>query len=131
MVDVPKSYPIKFLINYSFHSGKYIFLGETSHAFHPVAGQGLNLCWRDVESLTNLISSPLFKQSKFLIPYLYSFSRFFDILLISIITDCLVRYSRTNINLFFLPRYLVFFVLKKSNIVRKTILNILTYGLQI
>ena len=131
MVDVPKSYPIKFLLNYSFHSGKYIYLGETCHAFHPVAGQGLNLCWRDVESLTNLISSPLLKQSKFLIPYLYSFSRLFDILLISIITDSLVRYSRTNINLFFLPRYFVFFVLKKSNIARKVILNILTYGLKI
>ena len=130
IVDDPKSYPINFLLNYSMHSGKYIYLGETSHAFHPVAGQGLNLCWRDVEALTNLISSPIFNKSKFLLPFLYSCSRLFDILLISIITDSLVRYSRSNINLFFLPRYFVFFVLKKSNISRKFILNILTYGLQ-
>ena len=92
-----KSYPIKFLLNYSFHSGKYIYLGETAHTFHPVGGQGLNLCWRDVESLTKLVSKPFFKKKKFLIPFCYSICRFVDVLSISFLTDCLVRYSRSNI----------------------------------
>ena len=56
LIDSPESFPIRFLINSSFHSGKYIFIGETSHSVHPAGGQGLNLCWRDVACLTKLIS---------------------------------------------------------------------------
>ena len=129
IIDDPKSYPIKFLLNYHFHSGKYIYLGETAHAFHPVGGQGLNLCWRDVESLTNLISIPLLKKNSSFIPFLYSVFRLFDIFTISILTDSLVRYSRSNINIFFIPRTLVFYILKKSKMARKFIINIMTYGL--
>ena len=129
LISVPKSYPIKFLLNYSFHSGKYIYLGETSHAFHPVGGQGLNLCWRDVDSLTNLIEKPILKQNKQLIPFIYSISRLVDVLSISLLTDLLVRYSRSNINASFLFRKLIFIILNKSKIVRSIILNIMTNGL--
>ena len=129
IIGEPKSYPIKFILNYSYHSGKYIFLGETSHAFHPVGGQGLNLCWRDVESLSNLISSPLLKDNKFLIPVFYSLSRLIDVLSISLLTDFLVRYSRSNSRFLLIPRLIVFFVLNKSRVVRKIILNIMTNGI--
>tara|TARA_B100001250_G_C19789492_1_gene785760 strand:- start:550 stop:1662 length:1113 start_codon:yes stop_codon:yes gene_type:complete len=129
IIDQPKSYPIKFLLNYSFHCGKYIYLGETFHTIHPVGGQGLNLCWRDVETLTNLISKPLLNRNIFIVPFLYSLSRFFDVLTISFLTDSLVRYSRSDSNIFFLPRLFVFFILKKSIIARKLILNIMTYGI--
>lgn len=128
MIDELKSYPIKFLLNYSFHSGKYIYLGETSHTLHPVGGQGLNLCWRDVDCLANLISSPLLKNKNFFIPFLYSFSRILDVLLTSILTDILVRYSRCNSTLFYIPRLFVFYILKKSIFARKFILNIMTNG---
>ena len=129
IIDVPKSYPIKFLLNYSLHSGKYIYLGETAHTLHPVGGQGLNLCWRDVDSLATLISLPFATNNKFLIPSLYSISRFFDVFSISILTDSLVRYSRTNSTLFFIPRLIIFYILKNSRIARKFILNIMTNGI--
>ena len=129
IIDEPKSYPIKFLLNYRFHSGKYIYLGETFHAFHPVGGQGLNLCWRDVDCLTKIIKSPILKNKKILIPTIYSFSRLIDVLSISILTDCLVRYSRVNINIFIPLRKVIFFILKKSPIARRFILNIMTNGL--
>ena len=129
IIDEPQYFPIKFLINYFFHSGKYVFLGETSHTFHPVGGQGLNLCWRDVESLTKLISSPLLTRNKFFIPFLYSISRLIDVLSISIFTDLLVRYSRSNSSYFFIPRIFVFYILNKSKIARKFILNVMTNGL--
>ena len=129
LITEPKSYPIKFLLNYSFHSGKYIYLGETSHAFHPVGGQGLNLCWRDVDSLTNLIKSPILKKNKTLIPLFYSISRFVDVLTISILTDFLVRYSRSNIIDFFQIRKLMFKILQRSTFMRKIILNIMTNGI--
>ena len=128
MIDEPQSFPIKFLLNYSFHSGKYIFLGESSHTFHPVGGQGLNLCWRDVDSLSNLVSLPLFKKNTIFIPISYSLSLLFDVILISSLTDILVRYSRTDSNCFFIPRLLIMLILKKSSIARKLILNIMTNG---
>ena len=129
IIDEPKSYPIKFLLNYSFHSGKYIYLGETAHTVHPVGGQGLNLCWRDVECLTNLVSHPLLKNNIFLIPLIYSISRLIDVLSISFLTDSLVRYSRSSINIFFIPRKFIFYILRKSIILRKLVLNIMTNGL--
>ena len=128
IIDEPKSFPIDFLLNYSFFSGKYIYLGETAHKLHPVGGQGLNLCWRDVDGLAKLISIPLLKNNHSFIPLIYSFSRFFDVLSISILTDSLVRYSRCDLNIFFLPRSLAFFILKKSALLRKYVLNIMTNG---
>ena len=128
IIDEPKAYPIKFLLNYSFHSGKYLYLGETAHVLHPVGGQGLNLCWRDVDSLTKLVSISFLRKNNYLIPFLYSIFRIFDILSISILTDILVRYSRSNSYIFFLPRTLSILILKKSHIARKFILNIMTNG---
>ncbi len=129
LIDEPSPYQIKFLLNYSFHSGKYIYLGETFHTCHPVGGQGLNLCWRDVDSLTNLISSPFLINNKSFVPFFYSLSRIFDVLSISFLTDFLVRYSRSNSFLFFIPRTIIFFILKKSKTARNIILNIMTNGL--
>ncbi len=128
IIDEPKSFPIKFLISYKFYSGKYIYLGETAHKFHPVGGQGLNLCWRDVDCLTKIISIPFFKKHYSIIPFIYSLSRLVDVFSISILTDCLVRYSRSNINIFILPRTFIFFVLRRSSIIRKFILNVMTNG---
>ena len=128
IIDQPESFPIDFHLNYSFFSGKYIYLGETAHKIHPVGGQGLNLCWRDVDYLTKLFYIPFLKNNQSFIPLIYSISRFFDVLSISILTDSLVRYSRSNISIFYLPRLLVFFILKKSTVLRKCILNLMTNG---
>ncbi len=129
IVDQANSYPIKFLLNYSLFKGKYIFLGESAHAFHPVGGQGLNLCWRDVESLRRIVSTPFIRTNSFLLPILYSISRIIDIMSISFLTDCLVRYSRINFSILNTPKKLIFFVLRKSVFARKFFLNIMTNGL--
>ena len=129
IVDEPKSFPINFLFNYKFFSGKYIYLGETAHKIHPVGGQGLNLCWRDVDCLSRLVSTPLLKKNYSIIPLIYSLSRFTDVLSISLLTDCLVRYSRSNFKIFHIPRKFIFFILKKFNFTRKFVLNLMTNGL--
>lgn len=130
LVDEPKSFPIKFLLNYSFFAGKYIFVGESAHVLHPVGGQGLNLCWRDVDSLTNIISRAIIKnKSNNFIPIIYSLSRFIDTICVSFVTDSLVRFSRAKTRLFFIPRSLTFFILKNFSLPRRFILNILTNGL--
>ncbi len=129
IIDEPQHFPINFLFNYSFFAGKYIFLGETAHKFHPVGGQGLNLCWRDVQSLTKITSIPFFKRNYSFIPLIYSLTRFFDVLTISILTDLLVRYSRSNVKIFILPRSIVFHILRKSSKIRRYVLNLMTNGL--
>ena len=72
ILKIFRKLPIKFLVNYSFFSGKYIFIGESAHVLHPVGGQGLNLCWRDVDCLTKIISKPLFKNHHSIIPIISS-----------------------------------------------------------
>tara|TARA_Y100001968_G_C19351674_1_gene714980 strand:- start:174 stop:1286 length:1113 start_codon:yes stop_codon:yes gene_type:complete len=129
IIDQLNSFPINFVFNYSFFSGKYIYLGETAHKLHPVGGQGLNLCWRDVDCLAKLISIPFLKNNYFIIPLFYSLSRFVDVLSISILTDILVRYSRSNITIFLLPRSFIFYILKKFAFIRKFVLNVMTNGL--
>jgi len=129
IIDEPNSIPINFVLNYSFFSGKYIYLGETAHKLHPVGGQGLNLCWRDVDTLSKLVSIPFFNNHHSIIPLTYSLSRFLDVISISILTDSLVRYARSNHNIFSLPRAFIFFVLKQSSTFRKFILNLMTNGL--
>ena len=129
IIDTPNSFPISFILNYHFSSGKYIFLGETAHKLHPVGGQGLNLCWRDVDCLAKLISIPILKSNYSFIPIIYSLSRLIDIISISFLTDCLVRYSRSNSNIFALPRIFIFFVLRRSKLARKFIINLMTNGL--
>ena len=129
IIDEPQSYPIKFILNYSFFSGKYIFLGETAHALHPVGGQGLNLCWRDVESLTKIISISFFRKNTIIIPLVYFLYRLVDVLSISLITDILVRYSRSNYRILIWPKYLIFYMLSKLPFLRRCVLSMFTNGL--
>ena len=42
-------------INSKFFEKRLIYLGDSAHSFHPIAGQGWNLGMSDVESLYNLV----------------------------------------------------------------------------
>jgi 2-octaprenyl-6-methoxyphenol hydroxylase len=35
---------------------KFVFVGDAFHTFHPVGGQGLNSCWRDVNVIFDLLN---------------------------------------------------------------------------
>ena len=129
LIDSPCSFPINFIFNYSFFSGKYIYIGETAHEIYPFGGLGLNLCWRDVECLTKLISNPFLKKNYSLIPITYSISRLGDVLALSLLTDILGRYSRCDLGICALPRRFIFSTLKNSSIFRKLIFNLMTNGL--
>tara|TARA_Y100001968_G_scaffold31865_1_gene24529 strand:- start:31644 stop:32771 length:1128 start_codon:yes stop_codon:yes gene_type:complete len=128
IVDEPKYFPINFLLNYTFNSGKYLFLGETAHTLHPVGGQGLNLCWRDVDSLSRIISIPRINKRNQIIPILYTLNRIIDVLIISIVTDTLVRFSRSNNSILNFPKSLIFLFLKNLRFLRRFTLNIMTNG---
>ena len=42
-------------LNTKFYSERTIFIGDSAHSFHPIAGQGWNLGMKDLENLYNLI----------------------------------------------------------------------------
>ena len=50
-----QTFPLKAHLNSKYYEKKIIYLGDSAHSFHPIAGQGWNLGMQDVESLYNLI----------------------------------------------------------------------------
>ena len=47
-------FPLSAHINTKFYDNKLIYVGDSAHSIHPIAGQGWNLGIRDVKSLFNL-----------------------------------------------------------------------------
>lgn len=48
-------YPLTFNHAYKYISNNVVLIGDAAHGIHPIAGQGLNLGLRDVESLTDAL----------------------------------------------------------------------------
>ena len=105
-----------------------MLVGDSAHSFHPVGGQGLNSCIRDVYALSNMISNyeKLSIISRKMFSLYFYFNRFFDIFSLLIFTDFLIKlFSNKNIILY--PfRILIFYVLKKIKIVRSNIFSLMT-----
>jgi 2-octaprenyl-6-methoxyphenol hydroxylase len=49
------SYPLTLQLANSFHADRLALIGDAAHGIHPIAGQGINLGWRDVAALAELI----------------------------------------------------------------------------
>ena len=47
----PQAFPVGLQLARRFRRGNVLLLGEAAHCCHPLGGQGLNLCWRDVDCL--------------------------------------------------------------------------------
>lgn len=54
LIDHPRAFPVALQQALRLHRGRTVLVGESAHRCHPVGGQGLNLCWRDVQTLHNL-----------------------------------------------------------------------------
>ncbi len=50
-----QTFPLKAQLNSKFFEKRIVYLGDSAHSFHPIAGQGWNLGMQDVESLYNLV----------------------------------------------------------------------------
>tara|TARA_B100000963_G_scaffold311497_1_gene288489 strand:- start:1255 stop:2436 length:1182 start_codon:yes stop_codon:yes gene_type:complete len=50
-----QSFPLKAHLNSKFFERRSIYLGDSAHSFHPIAGQGWNLGMQDIESLYKLV----------------------------------------------------------------------------
>ncbi len=49
------AYPLSLLLAARFHGPRLALVGESAHAMHPIAGQGLNLGLRDVAALSEVL----------------------------------------------------------------------------
>jgi len=54
LIDQPRAFPVELLLARRLHRRGTLLVGESAHRCHPVGGQGLNLCWRDVAVLHRL-----------------------------------------------------------------------------
>ncbi|MEM9357789.1 MAG: FAD-dependent monooxygenase [Pseudomonadota bacterium] len=50
-----RSFPLKTQIARKFAAERIVLVGDSAHAVHPIAGQGLNLAFRDVAALTECL----------------------------------------------------------------------------
>ncbi len=53
------SFPLELRLARSMAKGRVVLVGNAGHCIHPVAGQGMNLGFRDVADLTALLAQPM------------------------------------------------------------------------
>ena len=108
-----------------------VFVGDSFHSFHPVGGQGLNTCWRDVNVIYDIFNREVSINNKALIlfKYKYYLRRSLDIVSTIVITDFLIKLFANN-NLLLIPlRKIAFQLLNKFVAMRRIILNHMTKSL--
>ena len=110
---------------------KLVFVGDSFHTFHPVGGQGLNCCWRDVNTIFDLFNKniAITERQLFLFKFNYFFSRILDIIFTIFITDSLISiFANSNLLLFPIRKF-SFLLLNNFLFIRKLILNQMTKSL--
>ena len=107
---------------------KNILVGESAHSFHPVGGQGLNSCIRDVYELSLMIKNyeNLSKINRKFFSLKYFLNRSVDIISLILFTDFLVNFFSNKIIVLYPFRYLIFFVMKKVSFIRINIFSVMT-----
>ena len=125
-------FPVSLSLNFPFFNfKKMIFVGDAFHTFHPVGGQGLNTCWRDVNTIFDLFNkkNAFNKTHLILLKFNYFSSRFLDIIFTMLITDSLISIF-ANRNLFLFPmRKFSFLLLNNFLFIRKLVINQMTKSL--
>ena len=125
-------FPVSLSFNFPiFNFKKSIYVGDSFHTFHPVGGQGLNICWRDVNNIYDILKENLYKNNvNFLFfKFKYFFQRLIDIVVTMIITDSLITIFANKNYILFPIRKLSFLFLNKFSFIRKKVLNQMTKSL--
>ncbi len=105
-----------------------LIIGDSAHSFHPVGGQGLNSCIRDVYEIVEIIKNLENKSnlySKF-INLNYFLKRSSDIISLIIFTDFLIKLFSNKIKITYPLRNLIFYLLRKIKFIRSNVFSIMT-----
>tara|TARA_Y200000002_G_scaffold268113_1_gene222928 strand:+ start:273 stop:1427 length:1155 start_codon:yes stop_codon:yes gene_type:complete len=114
-----------------FNLRKEVLVGDSFHTFHPVGGQGLNTCWRDVNVIYDILARDLSTSKKALniFKYKYYFKRSIDIVSTIVVTDFLIKFFANNNPILIPLRKFSFLLLNKLLFIRRIILNHMTKSL--
>ncbi len=129
LLDSPAAFPLEISLAPKLHRDNVVLVGESGHRCHPVGGQGLNLCWRDVETLLQLLTSASsIRRGLKAIPGRYTRRRYFDLLAVGFATDLLVRlFSNRQLGLLLVRRFGLS-MLKHSPLIRRVSLQAMSDG---
>ncbi|MGB1416247.1 MAG: FAD-dependent monooxygenase [Synechococcus sp.] len=125
LLDHPAAFPQEWMLARRFSRGARVLLGEAAHRCHPVGGQGLNLCWRDVEALVEAVracSDPRHVAGR------YGRQRLLDVLLVGTATDALVRVFSNRLAVILPLRWLAVDALARFGLLRRLSLRAMTDG---
>ena len=114
-----------------FDSKKAVLVGDSFHTFHPVGGQGLNTCWRDVNDIFDIFAKneTTTKKALNVFKYKYYFKRSLDIVSTIVLTDSLIKFFANNYIIFIPLRKISFLLLNKFILIRRIVLNHMTKSL--
>lgn len=94
------SYPLHLILAKSYIGERFALIGDAAHAIHPIAGQGVNVGFRDVAVLVELITDAmrlgLDIGSQNLLEH-YQRWRRFDSMAMGALTDCITRLFSNDI----------------------------------
>jgi 2-octaprenyl-6-methoxyphenol hydroxylase len=127
--EAPRVFPVGLLLARQLHHGRTILVGETAHRCHPVGGQGLNLCWRDVAELHHLAKRaragrlPLTRLGR-----CYARRRWADVGLTLLMTDGLVRMFSNRHPLLVAIRKLAIPLVEQVPWLRRCLLGVMSNG---
>ncbi|MFL3877353.1 2-octaprenyl-6-methoxyphenyl hydroxylase [Wolbachia endosymbiont of Trichogramma kaykai] len=112
-------YPLSFTFARKLRKKRILLIGDAAHSIHPVAGQGLNLGMRDVESvirqITTAKASGIDVGSNYLLKKI-SRDRYFDNFTMALATDGLNRIFSNRI---FCARAFGLMIVENSNFLKK------------
>jgi len=129
LLDQPRAFPVALQLARRLALGRTVLVGESAHRCHPVGGQGLNLCWRDVATLHTLagqVAAGRLQPSR--LPARYARRRWPDLLLTLLATDLLVRLFSNRSGLVLPLRRVGLALLRTGAPLRRLSLGVMTQG---
>jgi len=121
--SVAKAFALPKISNY-----KKIIVGDSAHSFHPVGGQGLNSCIRDVYELIKILNN-IDNKPKLYCKFThlnYYLKRTIDIVSLILFTDLLIKLFSNKIKFIYPLRNLIFYLLRKIKFIRSNVFSLMT-----
>ena len=129
LLDHPRAFPVSLQLARRLHRDRTLLVGESAHRCHPVGGQGLNLCWRDIEALLPLAQrAAAGRLDPRRIGAAYGRRRWPDLLLTLLLTDLLVRLFSNRSRPLLPARQLGLRLLRRWSWLRRCTLALMCWG---
>ena len=105
-----------------------LIIGDSAHSFHPVGGQGLNSCIRDVYELGEILNNLETKSNLYrkFINLNFFLKRLIDIISLILFTDFLIKLFSNQIKFTYPLRNLIFYLLRKMKFIRSNVFSLMT-----